>query len=535
MFGSWLRSRKTTQEEKGKSKAALQPVTVEKIYINLSNPFTLPPFEKQLLFMLLTDPEKKTLPKFSKQDAHTVTYNVLNDGQKTVSLTLSHSLRKVEREQLTTFEIIGKGKDKENVLGQGSFGKVQKSLYLLVLTDRKIKFFKEIRADKKQVIRKVDEKPSKFTKRINAEYRASKSLYYLDSVGEPVLYSDRKKQLICHTSFPYFGISLDQIDISKLPIGDLLNLLVGLFIQVDHFHHQGFAHRDIKPANTAYDERKARLTLLDTGLAIIKGQEKSLGGTAGYIHRSFAKEVMAKERKITLQEAQKLDVYALALTTAVMLGLPENYTKECVQKKRPCNFHLLQCRHPIQTSLEALLKKMTNENFHELPTMDDCLEEIMEIQKTLYVNELERLEDRLSVAIHLIGQDLDTREKENDIKKPLFDPIYKKLLFLRQQVQEAKRFDTELIAKKGLHEIPGVTFTTIAADYNQFSRRIKRLATQLEDPAFEKEQGGRIRINIYNNLGKCCCLFSKPNSYYTAIKAREPLNLDKMGSPAYTI
>lgn len=500
--------------------------TVLRIYIDLFDTDALS--RNKILFpILLAKPEKR----FSKKHKHIIN---LADGRR-VELTLSHTLLKVEHDHATEFEIIDKEsefKDKKwvdkNILVKSNLGKIQKSAYIIqVAHDGNINLIPTDRLDKKQK-KKKEEDVKDFIERVRAETTLAKILYFPHPVGKPLVYTitttlpkkDNKKTY-SRTSFPYLGEPLDKTQVHSLPLGNLMNMVVGLYQQLKNFHDSGFAHRDIKPANTAYASKQATLTLLHPGFAKFDNAKEEIRDPSVYLHKDFLK---LEE----LHDAQKGDVYSLAFVTGIIFGLTPDYLSDCFNRNEKPDFNRITSINDAEykKALVYLLEQMTEDNLEKIPSLDVCLATLMDIQKKIYVSALTKIETTLDVASNIICADLKTRAShQTDIKKIPFTSIQQKLKNLKDTIAAEKLHAPDVLAEKGADQVAGVNSSRIIADYKKIQHEMNNIRLELKKEIFKREQGNWFRKKILNNLARCFCfgLFSAPKSAVTASRARHVL------------
>jgi len=114
--------------------------------------------------------------------------------------------------------------------------------------------------------------------------------------------------------------TLEQYNITKTPIKDLMNLLLQAAKSVENLHKKGYAHRDIKQDNflvNSFGDGKYNLTLADYGLsekASLRPTINSLVGTKGYKDPYFCElERLDNQNKIGFGDKKNADIFSLGM------------------------------------------------------------------------------------------------------------------------------------------------------------------------------------------------------------------------------
>ena len=102
----------------------------------------------------------------------------------------------------------------------------------------------------------------------------------------------------------------------RLPESEALPILRDVLSGLGHAHSQGLVHRDLKPSNVLVD-KKGRARIMDFGISIMAGAEKSLtaaGTTIGSPWYMSPEQILHPHRV-----DQRADVYALGIVLYEML------------------------------------------------------------------------------------------------------------------------------------------------------------------------------------------------------------------------
>jgi serine/threonine-protein kinase len=97
-----------------------------------------------------------------------------------------------------------------------------------------------------------------------------------------------------------------------LPLAEVTSIIDQVGEALEAVHRAGVLHRDVKPENVLFDRIHRRAVLVDVGIAIRRGDEKSPAGTPGFT----APEVFG-----TGVETPATDVYSLAVLAYLLLTL----------------------------------------------------------------------------------------------------------------------------------------------------------------------------------------------------------------------
>ncbi len=131
----------------------------------------------------------------------------------------------------------------------------------------------------------------------------------------------------------------------RLPESEALPILRDVLSGLGHAHSQGLVHRDLKPSNVLVD-KKGRARIMDFGISIMAGAEKSLTAAGTTIGSPW---YMSPEQILHPQRVdQRADVYALGIVLYEMLtgSVPFEGETDFVVKD-------LQIRAPVRDPRET--------------------------------------------------------------------------------------------------------------------------------------------------------------------------------------
>ena len=111
------------------------------------------------------------------------------------------------------------------------------------------------------------------------------------------------------------GGTLQELMGRKMPLTEVMGLIVPLASALDYAHRQGVVHRDIKPSNVLLDP-EGRPLLSDFGLARLLEGSTALTGAGKVLGTP---EYMAPEQALGRQADQRADLYALGIVIYQML------------------------------------------------------------------------------------------------------------------------------------------------------------------------------------------------------------------------